>query len=160
MSSPYGQRSGCPNPPPHRWIIPPPMVVSPLLCQWNIWLPGTAPHLAAILVSLILNIRPFLWQFLLVPHVRHIHLSKHIRMGVARSCLLSCKCANKGVLHGAKSPALLHPPLMQALDPVLHFITWPPPEYSSSAIGHASAWHIFLVWWGIVGFYCRSPPSI
>ncbi len=68
------------------------------------------------------------WQFLLVPCIRLLHLSKHIGVHVARSCLLSHKCLNKGVLHCAKVPALLHPPLVQALNPVLHLISQRPQE--------------------------------
>jgi hypothetical protein len=58
--------------------------------------------------------------------VCYLHLSKHIWMGVARACLLLRNCMNEGVLDCAKAPMLLHPPLMQAFDPVFRFITRPP----------------------------------
>ncbi len=44
---------------------------------------------------------------------------------------------NEGVLDCAKAPMLLHPPLMQAFDPVLHFIAQPTRIFF---ICHSTCW--------------------
>jgi hypothetical protein len=52
----------------------------------------------------------------------------YISMCISYVHLLSCLCADLGVLDCAKSPPFTHPVLMHALDPILHFISQPPPN--------------------------------
>ena len=63
----------------------------------------------------------------LFPRICCIDLSKHLRVIATRSCLLSCRRANKGILHSPESPALSDSPLMKPLHPVFHLILHPPP---------------------------------
>ena len=60
--------------------------------------------------------------------IRCIRECNYISICISYVHLLSCLCADHGVLDCAKSPPFMHPVLMHALDPILHFISQPPPN--------------------------------